>query len=30
VIGEKFVPQDLSDEETYDRIIKCLRRLDVI
>ena len=30
VIGEKFVPQDLSDEGTYDRIIKCLRRLDVI
>jgi len=30
VMGEKFVPQDLSDEGTYDRIIKCLRRLDVI
>jgi len=30
VIGEKFVPQDLSDEETYDRIIKCLQRLNVI
>lgn len=30
VIGEKFAPQDLSDEETYERIIKCLERLKVI
>src|SRR6476646_9694071 len=30
VIGEKFVPQDLSDEETYQHIIECLRRLEVI
>jgi phosphoribosylaminoimidazole-succinocarboxamide synthase len=30
VIGEKFVPQDLSDEEIYERITKCLQRLNVI
>src|SRR6476646_10787021 len=30
VIGEKFVPQELSDEETYQHIIECLRRLEVI
>ena len=30
VIGEKFVPQDLSDEETYNRIIKSLEHLKVI
>lgn len=30
VIGEKFIPQDLSDEETYDRILKSLHRLNVI
>lgn len=29
VIGEKFVPQDLSDEETYNRIIEDLNRLKV-
>src|SRR6478672_2762143 len=27
VIGEKFVPQELSDEETYDRIIENLQNL---
>lgn len=27
VIGEKFVPQELSDDETYDRIIKSLEHL---
>src|SRR4029078_7509267 len=30
VIGEIFVPQDLSDEETYNCIIKSLKRLNVI
>jgi phosphoribosylaminoimidazole-succinocarboxamide synthase len=28
VIGEKFVPQELSDDETYDRIIKSLEQLN--
>lgn len=27
VIGEKFVPQELSDEETYERIIKSLEQI---
>lgn len=27
VIGEKFVPQELSDEETYERIIKSLKQI---
>lgn len=27
VIGEKFIPQQLSDEDTYDRIIKSLEQL---
>jgi len=30
VIGEKFAPQELSDEETYQNIIECLQRLEVI
>jgi phosphoribosylaminoimidazole-succinocarboxamide synthase len=30
VIGEKFAPQDLSDEEIYNRVIESLRRLEVI
>ncbi|HEY6978294.1 MAG TPA: phosphoribosylaminoimidazolesuccinocarboxamide synthase [Chitinophagaceae bacterium] len=30
VIGEKFVPQKLSDDETYQRIMEGLRRLEVI
>lgn len=30
VIGEKFVPQNLSDEETQERIIKSLEHLNVI
>jgi phosphoribosylaminoimidazole-succinocarboxamide synthase len=30
IIGEKFVPQELSDEEAYQRIIEGLRRLEVI
>jgi len=29
VIAEKFIPQDLSDEETYNRIIESLNRLKV-
>jgi len=30
VIGEKFIPQNLSDEEIYKRIIESLQRLEVI
>jgi phosphoribosylaminoimidazole-succinocarboxamide synthase len=30
VIGEKFIPQDLSDEETYNLVIESLKRLNVI
>lgn len=30
VIGEKFVPQDLGDEETYQRIMQSLQTLSVI
>jgi phosphoribosylaminoimidazole-succinocarboxamide synthase len=30
VIGEKFIPQDLSDEETYSRIIESLQRLEIM
>ena len=30
VIGEKFIPQDLSDEETYNCIIESLQRLKII
>ena len=30
VIGEKFIPQDLSDEEIYNRIVESLKRLKVI
>jgi phosphoribosylaminoimidazole-succinocarboxamide synthase len=30
IISEKFVPQELSDEEAYQRIIEGLRRLEVI
>jgi len=30
VIGEKFIPQELSDDETYQRIIECLRGLQLI
>jgi phosphoribosylaminoimidazole-succinocarboxamide synthase len=30
VIGEKFVPQKLSDDETYQRIMEGLQRLEVI
>jgi len=30
VIGEKFIPQDLSDEEIYNRIVESLKRLNVI
>ena len=27
VIGEKFIPQELSDDETYERIIKSLEQI---
>jgi phosphoribosylaminoimidazole-succinocarboxamide synthase len=30
VIGEQFIPQNLSDEETYKRILESLQRLKVI
>jgi phosphoribosylaminoimidazole-succinocarboxamide synthase len=30
VIGEKFIPQPLSKEETYDRIIESLKKLKLI
>ena len=30
VIGEKFIPQDLSEEETNDRIVKSLEKLGAI
>jgi phosphoribosylaminoimidazole-succinocarboxamide synthase len=30
VIGKKFIPQDLSDDETYNRIMQSLQRLNVI
>jgi phosphoribosylaminoimidazole-succinocarboxamide synthase len=30
VIGEKFIPQSLSTEETYDRVIRSLEKLKLV